>query len=104
MAGLTNFKPQQPFEHEQIVKVGLVIVTQDAQGEMVDVHDRRPVVLEPNDVMRWMDPATPLEEAAHVAYSRSLATEAFTWWKVDRTVNRVNPYNNGKHLIAPITP
>ena len=32
---------------------------------MVDIHDRRPVVLEPQDVWRWMDPETPIEEAAH---------------------------------------
>lgn len=52
--------------------------------------------------MRWMDPETPVEEAARIAQSRSLPTEAFTWWKVDRAVNRVDPYNNGKHLIAPL--
>jgi putative SOS response-associated peptidase YedK len=27
----------------------------DSQGEMVDVHDRQPVVLEPEDAWRWMD-------------------------------------------------
>jgi putative SOS response-associated peptidase YedK len=69
---------------------------------MVDVHDRRPVVLEPDDALRWMDVETPVEEAAHIAHSRSLWTEAFTWWKVDRAVNRVDPCNDGDHLIAPI--
>ena len=53
--------------------------------------------------MCWMDSETPAGgEAAHIAHSRSLPTEAFTWWKVDRAVNRVDPYNNGKHLIAPV--
>lgn len=36
------------------------------QRSMVDVHDRRPVVLEPFNAMRWMDPKTPVEEAAHI--------------------------------------
>jgi hypothetical protein len=49
-----------------------------------------------------MAPETPVEEAAHIAHSKSLPTEAFTWWKVDRAVNRVDPYNNGEHLIAPL--
>ena len=98
MAGLTNYKPFI----KQVVEVGFVIVTQDAAGGMVDVHDRRPVVLEPDDAMRWMDPQTPVEEAAHIAHSRSLPSEAFTWWKVNRAVNRVDPYNNGKHLLAPL--
>ena len=98
MAGLTN---EKPFTHQE-VEVGFVIVTQDAQGGMVDVHDRRPVVLEPDDALRWMDPEMPLEEAAHIAHSKSLPTEAFTWWKVDRAVNKVDPFNNGKHLVEPI--
>lgn len=98
MAGLTN---EKPFTHHE-VEVGFFIVTQDAQGGMVDVHDRRPVVLEPANAMRWMDPETPVEEAAHITHSRSLPTEAFTWWKVDKAVNRVDPYNNGKHLIARV--
>jgi putative SOS response-associated peptidase YedK len=71
---------------------------------MVDVHDRRPVVLEPADAWRWIDPETPVEEAAHIAQSRSLPTEAFTWWRVSPQVNRVDPGNNGEHLLAPIEP
>ena len=98
MAGLTNFKP---FMH-QAVETGFVIVTQDSVGGMVDIHDRRPVVLEPAEAWRWLDPATSIEDAAHIAQTRSLPTEAFTWWRVDRAVNRVDPCNNGKHLLAPI--
>jgi putative SOS response-associated peptidase YedK len=75
----------------------------DCEGGMVDIHDRRPVVLEPQDARRWMDLETPVEEAAHVAQTRSLPTGAFTWWKVDRAVNRADPNNNRKELLAPIT-
>ncbi|PTQ76943.1 hypothetical protein C8R21_1594 [Nitrosospira multiformis] len=45
---------------------------------MVDMHDRRPVVLQPEDAWRWMDQETPVEEAAYIAQSRSLSTEV-TW-------------------------
>ena len=98
MAGITNFRPGI----QQSVEVGFVIVTEDSGSGMVDIHDRRPVVLEPEDAWRWMDPETPVEEAAHIAQSRSLPSDAFTWWKVGRALNRPNPNNNTKELLAPI--
>ena len=70
---------------------------------MADVHGRRPVVLEPEDALAWMNPNTPVEEAAHIAQTRSIPTEKFVWWKVDRAVNRVDPNNNGKHLLEPVS-
>jgi len=72
MAGLTNFSPNT----EQNVEVGFVIVTEDSSGGMVDIHDRRPVVLEPEGAWRWLDVDTPVEEAAHIAQSRSLPSYA----------------------------
>jgi putative SOS response-associated peptidase YedK len=99
MAGLTNFWP----DVEQTVETGFVIVTEDSGAGMVDVHDRRPVVLESEDALGWMDPDTPTEEAAHIAQTKSLPTEEFMWWKVDRAANRADPYNNGKHLLAPVS-
>src|SRR3954467_619653 len=101
MAGLSNFKPWDPHTPAQTVETGFVIVTQDCEGGMVDIHDRRPIVLEPEDAWRWMDPGTPVEEAAHIAQSRSLPTEAFTWWRVSSQVNRADPYNNSRDLLVP---
>jgi putative SOS response-associated peptidase YedK len=98
MAGLTNFQPSA----QQEVEVGFVIVTEDCEGGMVDIHDRRPVVLEPDDALRWIDPETRVEEAAHIAHSRSLPTEAFQWWRVSRGVNRPDPSNNGRDLLEPV--
>ena len=77
-----------------------MIVTEDSRAGMVDVHDRRPVVLEPEDALRWMEPDTPTEEAARIAQTRSVPTEEFIWWKVDRAVNRPDPYNDGKQLLV----
>jgi putative SOS response-associated peptidase YedK len=99
MAGLTNLRP---FTLQE-VEIGFVIVTEDCEGGMVDIHDHRPVVLDPDDALRWMDPETVVEEAARIAQARSLPTEEFIWWKVDRAVNRADPNNNGKQLLAHVS-
>jgi hypothetical protein len=84
-----------------------VIVIEDCEGGMVDIHDRHPLVLEPDDAVRWMDSETPVEEAAHIAQARSLPTEEFIWWAVGRAVgravNRAERSNDGKHLLVPIS-
>ena len=53
-----------PVPHLPDGQTGFVIVTQDSEGGMVDIHDRRPLVLQPDDAWRWMDLETPVEEAA----------------------------------------
>jgi putative SOS response-associated peptidase YedK len=78
-----------------------VILTQDCEGGMVDIHDRRPVVLEPADAWLWMNPKTTVEEAAHLARSRSVPSEEFQWWKVSRAVNVPDPGKNTRELLAP---
>jgi putative SOS response-associated peptidase YedK len=83
-------------------QLGFVIVTEDCEGGMVDIHDRRPVVLEPADAPRWIDPQTPVEEAAHIAQSRSVPSHAFRWWRVTRAVNRPDPDNNDRQLLEPL--
>jgi len=50
-------------------------------------------VLEPEDELRWLDPHTPVDEAAYIAQARFLPTEEFLWWKAARTVHRVDPSN-----------
>jgi putative SOS response-associated peptidase YedK len=99
MAGLTNFRP----DVEQTVETGFVIVTENSGAGMADVHDRRPVVLEPEGALSWMHLDTTIEEAAHIAQTKSLPTGEFIWWKVDRAADRVDPNNNGKHLLVPVS-
>ena len=99
MAGLINFRPYA----QQQVEVGYVIVTEDSERGMVDIHDRRPVVLEAPDTLRWMDPETPVEEAAHIAQSRSLATEEFRWCPVSRDANLPDLSKNEAKLLEPIS-
>jgi putative SOS response-associated peptidase YedK len=69
---------------------------------MVDIYDRRPVVLEPADALRWIDPQIPVEEAAYIANSRSVPSHAFRWWRVARAVNRPDPANNDRQSLEPL--
>ena len=73
MAGLANFRAYT----QRTAEVEFVIVTEDSGSGWLDIHDRRPVVLAPEDALRWMDTDTPVEEAALIAQIRSLPTEAF---------------------------
>jgi putative SOS response-associated peptidase YedK len=102
MAVLSNNKPSGLHGTHQTVEVGFVILTEDCEGGMVDIHDRRPVVLGPEDALRWMELETPVEEATRIAQARSLPAEEFVWWKVDNGVNWAEPYNNGRHLLEPL--
>jgi putative SOS response-associated peptidase YedK len=67
---------------------------------MVDVHDRRPVVLGPEDARLWMDPDLSAEQAEQLARSMAVPAEEFDWYPVSRDVNRVG--NSDPHLIEPV--
>ena len=65
-----------------------MIVT-DAAGEgMLDIHDRRPVVLEAADAELWLNPDLSPEEALDLARRAALPVDAFEWYKVTSLVNR----------------
>ncbi|WCX39858.1 SOS response-associated peptidase [Pseudomonas aeruginosa] len=78
---------------------GFVIITADSAGGMVDIHDRRPVVLSPDLAREWLDPATPPERAEQIALNQGEPSEAFTWYPVSRDVGNVR--NQGPQLIEP---
>lgn len=81
---------------------GFAIITDDSDAGMVDIHDRRPVVL-PVDVAReWLDPALPAHYAEDLARYHSLPTEAFEWYPVTKAVGSVR--NDGPEMIAPLPP
>jgi len=79
---------------------GFVIVTADAVGGMVDVHDRRPIVFTAADAATWLDPAISTEQAEQLARSVSLGPELFDWFPVDRAVGNVR--NQGAALAQRI--
>ncbi|MBC7514541.1 MAG: SOS response-associated peptidase family protein [Herminiimonas sp.] len=79
---------------------GFTIVTADALGGMVDVHDRRPVVLSAQDAILWMDPALPPAAAEQLARMQALGPQTFAWHQVTRAVGNVR--NDGPEMAEPI--
>lgn len=79
---------------------GFVIVTDASSGGMVDIHDRRPVALLPEDALTWMDPSFDYKHAEMLARERSLPSDVFEWYKVSKDVNG-NKFHDA-HLIHPV--
>jgi putative SOS response-associated peptidase YedK len=96
MVALANFGT---FE-EHRAEAGFVIVTDDASGGMLDLHDRRPVVLEAADAQLWLDPDLPPEQALELVRRSAVPADRFEWYKVSTAVNRVG--SNGPRIAAPI--
>ncbi|HGJ8999635.1 TPA: SOS response-associated peptidase [Pseudomonas aeruginosa] len=86
-------------DDEQAEQHGFVIITADSAGGMVDIHDRRPVVLPPDLAREWLNPATPPERAEQIVLHQGEPAEAFTWYAVSRDVGNVR--NQGAYLIEP---
>lgn len=91
--GLPNSEPNN---HD-----GFVIITADAAGGMVDVHDRRPVVLAPKLAREWLNPATPKEQAEQMALNFGESPDVFEWYRVDPAIGNVR--NQGPSLVLPMS-
>ncbi|HEX8615345.1 MAG TPA: SOS response-associated peptidase family protein [Telluria sp.] len=87
-------------EREQPAESGFVIVTADAEGGMVDVHDRRPIVFSAEDAALWLDPDLSAQQAEQLARSVALGPDAFDWHPVAKDVGRAS--NEGAHLAAQL--
>ncbi len=77
MAGIAAWNP----DAEMDAAHGFAIVTDDSAGGMVDIHDRRPIALTPDDALAWVDPETPVEEALELL-STPRPESAFVWYQV----------------------
>jgi putative SOS response-associated peptidase YedK len=95
-AALTNHNSDKPDPEG----AGFVIVTDASAGGMIDIHDRRPVVLTVDDAQLWIDGATPYEQAEQVARTSALRENYFEWYAVSREVNK--PGRHDMHLIEPV--
>ncbi|KAF1003442.1 MAG: putative SOS response-associated peptidase YedK [Pseudomonas sp.] len=78
-----------------------MIITADAQGGLVDVHDRRPVVLSPDLAVEWIAAGMPSEHAEQIVLNLSEPAEAFEWYRVSIAVGNVQ--NQVARLIEPIS-
>jgi putative SOS response-associated peptidase YedK len=79
---------------------GFAIITADSDQGMVDIHDRRTVVLDPAHAREWVDRETSLERAREIALEHCRPTDDFHWYKVGKDVGNVR--NQGPHLIEPL--
>ncbi len=79
---------------------GFVIITAASDQGMVDIHDRRPLVLTPERAREWIDTATDSRRAEEIAMECCRPVDDFEWFAVDRAVGNVR--NQGPQLILPI--
>lgn len=60
---------------------GFTIVTADAQGGLIDVHDRRPIVLSAADAALWLDEGLAAEQAELLLRSVAIGQKRSTGLK-----------------------
>ncbi|MFC0359696.1 SOS response-associated peptidase [Kytococcus schroeteri] len=79
--------------------VSFTILTRDAEPGLDRIHDRQPVVVEPEDWAAWLDPAATEDD--HVLELLSHQPEGrFQAWPVGSGVSRVA--TNGPELVRPV--
>jgi putative SOS response-associated peptidase YedK len=79
---------------------GFLIVTAAADQGLVDIHDRRPLVLVPEAAREWMRQDIGGKEAGEIATDGSVTADHFTWHPASRAVGNVK--NQGSDLISPL--
>jgi Uncharacterized conserved protein len=82
LPGITAWQPGRDHGPE----TGMAIITDDAAGGMIDVHDRRPVVLTAEAAREWIDPATPVDAALELL-TVARPESAFQWHRVSKRMN-----------------
>ncbi|MBF8764229.1 SOS response-associated peptidase family protein [Pseudomonas putida] len=79
---------------------GFVIITAAADQGLIDIHDRKPLVLAPHLAREWLDPATSAQRAEAIVTAGCRPATDFRWHPVDKAVGNVR--NQGAQLIRPI--
>ena len=96
MAALAQFGPATGVREE----TGFVLVTDDASGGMLDLHDRRPLVFDARDAALWLNPALLPDEALTLARACALPADAFAWHPVSPAMNRAGA--DGPQAALPL--
>lgn len=78
---------------------GFVIITAASDQGMVDIHDRRPLVLTPNLAREWLDQALPASRAEEVAKGLCQPVDDFEWYAAGKCVGSVK--HQRPELIKP---
>jgi len=97
-AALAQVRPRPGLEANE--GDGFVIITAASDSGMVDIHDRRPLVLSPEMANKWLDPELSPARAEEIARDCSRHTEEFEWFTVGKAVGNVR--SQGVELIEPI--
>ena len=72
-------------------------MTSAADKGLVDIHDRRPLVLSPESARKWMRQEVGGNEAEDIAADGTVPADKFIWYAVSRAVGNVK--NQGPELI-----
>ena len=88
-----------PFERGDEAE-GVLIVTSAADKGLVDIHDRRPLVLSPEAAREWMRQDVGGKEVEEIAAYGAVPADIFIWHPVLSAVG--NPRNQGAELITPM--
>lgn len=79
---------------------GFVIITDASNEGMVDIHDRRPVVLAPEQAQEWLETDLSAQRSIEIAQHEGRPVSDFQWYPVGKAVGNVR--NQGAELIAPL--
>jgi len=93
--------PELPDDHERAWLWTATIITTSAPDDLGRIHDRMPMVIEPDHWADWLDPAAS-DPADLVALLAPAAADGLISYPVSTTVNAVR--NNGPELIERIEP
>lgn len=80
---------------------GFVVITAAADQGLVDIHDRKPLVLSPETAREWLDPATSGERLEAIVEVGCRPAQDFRWFPVGKAVGNVR--NQGHELIEPVS-
>lgn len=79
---------------------GFVIITAASDQGMVDIHDRKPLVLTPKHAREWIEPGLTPGRAEEIAKECCQPVDVFEWFRVGTSVGNVR--SQGAGLIIPI--
>ena len=80
---------------------GFVIITAASDSGMVDIHDRRPLVLSPEHAREWIEPRLSAARAEEMVKELCRGVDDFEWFAVSKAVGHVR--NDEPGLIWPIS-
>jgi putative SOS response-associated peptidase YedK len=91
--------PEIPEDHENAFLWTAAVITTQATDDVGEIHDRMPMVIDPDLWADWLDPENTEVSQLHAAMVPAM-TGAMTSYPVSTDVNFVR--NNGPELIRPL--